>query len=68
MNPNDEKDRYGDKLRDLERAREDKYYADRDKELIEKMRREKAAGGTDKAPADDPAGGTSRKPEDRGGA
>ena len=66
MNPNDEKDRYGDKLRDLERAREDKYYADRDKELIEKMRREKAAGGTEKPPADAP--GASRKPENPGGA
>jgi hypothetical protein len=36
--PDDEKDRLGDKLRDLERAREDKYFADRDRELVEKMR------------------------------
>ena len=66
MNANDQKDRYGDKLRDLERAREDKYYSDRDKELIEKMRREKAAGDGEKTPADDRT--ASRKPGDRGGA
>ncbi|MBI3769625.1 MAG: zf-TFIIB domain-containing protein [Deltaproteobacteria bacterium] len=34
----DEKDRYGDKLRDLERAREDKFFAERDRDLVEKMR------------------------------
>lgn len=35
---NDHKDRLGDKLRDLEHAREDKYFADREKELLAKMR------------------------------
>jgi hypothetical protein len=34
----DEKDRYGDKLREVERAREDKYFGDRDRDLVEKMR------------------------------
>lgn len=34
----DEKDRYGDKLRDLEHAREDKYFAERDRDLLEKLR------------------------------
>jgi rubrerythrin len=34
----DEKDRYGDKLRDLERGREDKFFAERDRELLEKLR------------------------------
>lgn len=39
----DEKDRLGDKLRDVERAREDQYFQQRDKELIEKQRRAKEA-------------------------
>ena len=34
----DEKDRYGDKLRDVERGREDSYFAERDRELLEKIR------------------------------
>ncbi len=36
-----EKDRLGEKLRDAEKAREDQYFAQRDKELIEKLRRKK---------------------------
>jgi hypothetical protein len=39
-----EKDRLGDKLRDVERGREDHYFAERDRELIEKLRREKEEG------------------------
>ena len=35
----DEKDRLGDKLRDVERAREDQYFAERDRELLEQLRR-----------------------------
>src|SRR5262249_44187466 len=38
-----EKDRFGDKLRDLEHARENTFFADREKELLEKLRRESAA-------------------------
>lgn len=38
-----EKDRYGDKLREVEKAREDKFFADRDRELLNKL---KAAAGT----------------------
>ena len=38
----DEKDRLGNKLRDLEKAREDQYAAERDHELIEKLRQKKA--------------------------
>ena len=38
-----EKDRYGDKLRDVEKAREDKFFADRDRELLNKL---KGAAGT----------------------
>lgn len=40
---NSEKDRYGDKLRDVEHAREDKYFAERDRELLEKLKRESSA-------------------------
>ncbi len=35
---NDQKDRFGDKLRDLEHAREDKFFADRDRELLSRLR------------------------------
>jgi hypothetical protein len=37
----DEKDRFGDKLRDVEKGREDQYFAERDRELL---RRAKAEG------------------------
>jgi predicted Zn-ribbon and HTH transcriptional regulator len=37
-----EKDRLGDKLRDVERGREDQYFAQRDRELVERLRRAKA--------------------------
>jgi hypothetical protein len=33
-----EKDRFGDKLRDVEKAREDKFFADRDRELLAKLK------------------------------
>ena len=36
-----EKDRLGEKLHDAEKAIEDTYFAKRDRELIEKLRREK---------------------------
>jgi uncharacterized protein len=36
--PMDEKDRLGSKLRDVERGREDQYFAKRDRELIEKLK------------------------------
>ncbi len=39
----DEKDRFGDKLRDAERAKEDTYFAKRDRDLVEKMRDKKGA-------------------------
>ena len=44
MTMNDEKDRLGDKLKDVERAREDHYFAQRDKALLEKMKAGQAAG------------------------
>ncbi len=36
-----EKDRLGDKLRDVEHAREEQYFAERDRELVERLRRAK---------------------------
>jgi len=44
----DEKDRLGNKLRDVERAREDLYFAERDRKLLEKLRGAKE-GETDDA-------------------
>jgi len=38
----DEKDRLGNKLHDIERGREDQYFAQRDRELLEKLRKAKA--------------------------
>jgi len=39
-----EKDRLGDKLRDAERAREDQYFAERDRKLVDQMRQHKGQG------------------------
>jgi hypothetical protein len=36
---NHEKDRFGDKLRDAEKGREEDYFARRDRELLEKLKR-----------------------------
>lgn len=38
MSADSGKDRLGDKLRDLERAREEQFFAKRDQELIEQLR------------------------------
>lgn len=38
----DEKDRFGEKIRDLEKAREDQWAAQRDRELMENLRRKQA--------------------------
>lgn len=38
-----EKDRYGDKLRDSEKAREDKFFAERDRELLQKLKAQSGA-------------------------
>ena len=46
---NDQKDRLGDKLRDLEKAREDDYFARRDRELLEKMRKKGSDAGVSRA-------------------
>ena len=41
---NSEKDSLGEKLHQKEKAEEDRYFAERDKALLEKLRGEKAAG------------------------
>lgn len=41
---NDEKDRFGDKLRDVEKAREDQWAFEEDRKLIEKLRERVRAG------------------------
>jgi hypothetical protein len=38
-----EKDRFGDKLRDKEKAEEDRFFAERDREALQKLRAEDAA-------------------------
>jgi len=38
-NEKDQKDRFGDKLRDAERAREDQYHQEQDRKLIEELRK-----------------------------
>lgn len=40
----DEKDRLGAKLREKEKAEEDRYFAQRDKELLEKLKQQGAVG------------------------
>jgi hypothetical protein len=42
-----EKDRLGDKLRDVERAREDQYFKERDRKLLDQMRKSKGLEGED---------------------
>lgn len=36
--PDDEKDRFGDKLRDAEKAKEDQFFAERERQLLDKLR------------------------------
>ena len=40
----DNKDRLGEKLRRKEKAEEDLYFAERDQELLERLRQQKSAG------------------------
>lgn len=56
----DEKDRLGNKLRDAERAREDQYFAERDRKLVEDLHHAKdAAAGTTAGHMRCPKDGTS---------
>lgn len=43
--PPDEKDRFGDKLRDAERAREDQFFAEQDRKLLDRIRASGAEQG-----------------------
>jgi len=43
---NSEKDRLGDKLHDVEKAREDLFFAERDRELLAKLRAASEAAGS----------------------
>ena len=44
--PDDEKDRWGRKLHDNERGREEQYFAEREREMIAKLRQRPADGAT----------------------
>jgi hypothetical protein len=53
---NQEKDRFGDKLRDAEKGREEDYFARRDRELLEKLKqKQQAEQDNDETVADEPA-------------
>ena len=54
----DEKDRLGEKLREKEKAEEDRYFKQRDQEALERLRREKAAPGATPAALRCPKDGT----------
>jgi|SRR5581483_446345 len=45
----DEKDRLGDKLRQKEKADEDRFFAERDKQLLERLRQQNRAASADEA-------------------
>jgi hypothetical protein len=49
--PREGKDRLGDKLRDAEKAREDQYFAKRDKELLQKLKERMEKDKHPKAPS-----------------
>jgi len=46
---NDERDRFGDKLRQKEKADEDRFFAERDKAALEKLRQQGSASGVEHA-------------------
>jgi hypothetical protein len=47
----DEKDRLGDKLKEKRKAEEDRFFADRDKALLDKLRQQNLAGDEEKVRA-----------------
>lgn len=59
---NEQKDRFGDKLRDLEQAREDKFFADRDRELLAKLKQKKESPAPS-TEAEDPKGTDGSDPD-----
>lgn len=46
---NDEQDRFGDKLRQKEKADEDRFFAERDKAALEKLRDQRSASDVEHA-------------------
>lgn len=52
----EEKDRWGDKLRDAEKGREDDYFRKLDQELIEKRRRKEKELEEQRRKAESPGG------------
>lgn len=59
----DPKDRLGDKLRDKEKAQEDRYFAEKEKELLRRMKEklESASGDRTESPAGRPDEGDGRE-------
>lgn len=45
----DPKDRFGDKLRDKEKGEEERYFAKRERELIERLKRTRGSGEAEEA-------------------
>ncbi|MGE0821507.1 MAG: zf-TFIIB domain-containing protein [Candidatus Binatia bacterium] len=56
-----EKDRLSEKLRDKEKAEEDRYFAQRDRELLEKMKQEQGSTATPQGLMQCPKCGTKLK-------
>ena len=54
----DEKDRLGDKLKEKERAEEERYFRERDQQAIERLRREKSSAAVQTGPLRCPKDGT----------
>ena len=54
----DDKDRLGDKLRDKQRGEEDRYFNQRDKALLEKLRQQQKAGAAEPSGMRCPKDGT----------
>jgi len=63
----DDKDRFGDKLRDKEKAEEDLYFSQRDRKLLERMKQQKAGPGEPAAAMRCPKDGTALVAIDRHG-
>lgn len=59
-----EKDRFGDKMREVEHARENKYFADVDRKLIEERRRKEQEAATAAAADQIKAAAKDRCPRD----
>jgi hypothetical protein len=61
----DSKDRLGDQLKKREKAEEDRFFAEKDREALERLRRERASGA--RPAVDCPRCGAKLREEDRHG-